>query len=91
MPLPVRVARHFNLRQDSAAFVAGVSPGSPAVRAGLKEGDVIISFAGRPVANLDDVHRLLTADVIGRVIEVVLLRRWTLKRTVTIVPAPAPD
>lgn len=91
VPLPVRVARHFNLRQSSAAFVAGVSPGTPADKAGLKEGDVIISFAGRPVANLDDVHRLLVAEVIGREIEVVVLRRWMLKRTATIVPAPSPD
>ncbi|MCE5242203.1 MAG: ChaN family lipoprotein [Syntrophobacteraceae bacterium] len=39
--------------------VTGVVPGSPAERAGIRKGDVLLSIDGNPVSTLDDIHRAL--------------------------------
>ena len=64
---------------DYAAGVAGlrlsgVADGGPAERAGLREGDVIIEFAGVAIANVHDYARALGAARIGEAITVVCLR-----------------
>ena len=50
---------------DSGVLVISVAPGSPAQRAGLREGDVMVEFNGQPVPSIDALHKLLTADRIG--------------------------
>ena len=65
--------------------MASVEPESPAARAELEEGDIVISFDGIPVAGIDDLHRLLTDRRVGQAAEVVVLRR-TEKLTLSIVP-----
>src|SRR5262249_14489622 len=45
------LARQFKLDQSNGALVAEVTPGSPADRAGLKSGDVITEFNGKPVTD----------------------------------------
>ncbi len=54
--------------------LTGVSPGSPADRAGLKGGDVIVSFDGKPVSDLYDYTDALRARTPGDVVEVLALR-----------------
>jgi S1-C subfamily serine protease len=49
-----------------ALLVVGVEPGSPAERGGLRRGDMILALDGKDVAGVDDLHRLLTADAVGR-------------------------
>ena len=49
----------------SGVLVIAVAPGSPAQRAGLREGDVMVEFNGQPVPSIDALHKLLTADRIG--------------------------
>ena len=65
VPLPRRLVRAHNLSTDAGVFVVSVEPGSPAHRAGLHEGDMIVGFAGEPIAGIDDLHRLLTGDKAG--------------------------
>jgi S1-C subfamily serine protease len=55
-------------------LVAGTEPGSPARRAGLRDGDVIVAFAGEPVSGIDELHRHLVAKVIGIPIPVTVIR-----------------
>lgn len=62
VPLHRRVVRFHNLPVESAVFVASVEANSPAARGGLREGDLIVEFAGQPTAGIDDLHRLLTED-----------------------------
>jgi C-terminal processing protease CtpA/Prc len=62
----------------------------PAHRAGLKEGDIIISLGGEHVTSVDDIHRRLTREAIGRSMGVVLLRDWTKRLEMSIVPAESP-
>src|SRR4029079_11940530 len=63
VPLHRRVVRYHELPLESAVFVVGVEPGSPGERAGLRDGDMIVGFDGKPIAGMDDLPRLLTEDL----------------------------
>jgi S1-C subfamily serine protease len=75
VPLPRRLARVYQLAAESAVLVAGVAEGSPAERAGLRQGDIIVGFAGQPVGGIDHLHRLLTEEQVGVRSRVTILRR----------------
>ena len=60
-----RVVRHFNLPNETGMLVVGVEPGSPASRAGLREGDIIVAFKNQPIASIDQFQRCLVAAEIG--------------------------
>ena len=88
--LPRRLVRHFELPVESGVRVMSVEEGSPARAAGLEEGDVIVQWDGTPVAGIDDLHRLLTEDYLGRSAELTLIRRaQKLVRHITPVELPA--
>ena len=65
VPLPQGLVRFHRLPVDSGVLVIAVEPGSPAARAGVREGDIMIGFGGRPIAGIDDLHRTLTEPQIG--------------------------
>ena len=46
-------------------MIAAVEPGSPADRAGLLTGDMVVALDGEPVTGADDLIRLLTGERIG--------------------------
>jgi len=69
-----RLRHAASLAQESAVIVASVEAGSPAERAGLRPGDVIVALGGTPVTGADDLIRMLAGDKIGRPIEIVALR-----------------
>jgi S1-C subfamily serine protease len=73
--LPRRMVRHYGLEHDGAVQAASIERGGPASRAGLEQGDIIVSFAGQPVAGFDDLHRLLTEEKLGSRVPVTVLRR----------------
>jgi S1-C subfamily serine protease len=91
VPLPVRVVRHFHLGQDTGVQEIGVTPNSPAYIAGLKEGDIIISLDQNPVTGVNDIHRRLGKEVIGKKLGIVVLREWTTRLEMSIVPVESPD
>jgi S1-C subfamily serine protease len=70
-----RIARHFGLSSEKALMVVHVETGSPANRAGLREGDVVVGFDDQPVTGVDDLHRALSDGAIGREGTLVVLRR----------------
>ena len=74
-PIPRALARAYGMAVASGVLASTIAPGSPAAAAGVKEGDVILAFAGTPVSGVDDLHRLLTEDRIGRRVDITLLRR----------------
>src|SRR5207245_375238 len=75
VPLPRRFVRHHGLTVESGILVISIEGGSPAVRAGLAEGDVIVGFGDKPVAGIDDLHRLLTDVGAGGPASLTVLRR----------------
>jgi S1-C subfamily serine protease len=75
VPIHRRVARFHRLPAPQGVLVAGLEPGSPASRAGLREGDVIVAFAGDAVSRIDELHRHLVARVIGMPSVVTVIRQ----------------
>ena len=69
-----RLVRHYGLPKESGVLVLAIEPDSPAARVGLREGDIIVSFDRQPVDGIDQLHKLLTEDRIGRVVPVTALR-----------------
>jgi S1-C subfamily serine protease len=91
VPLPVRVVRYFNLPQESGVHVMNVAAGSPADKAGLKKGDVVITLTEHPTKSVDDIHRLLTADAVGKKLDLAVLRGWTHRLEMAVRPGEAPE
>jgi len=58
--LTPELARAFDLGEARGAVVSGVDPQGPAARVGLKRGDVIVAFGGRPVASDNEVRTQLS-------------------------------
>ena len=86
VPIPRAVARSNQLAVSSGVFVTSVEPNSPAASAGLRDGDVILAFAGEVVTGIDDLHRRLTGDRIGVPATLTILRSAE-RRQLTIVPS----
>jgi serine protease Do len=59
---------------EGGAGVRNVAPNSPAERAGVKPGDVIVSMKGEPVHSNDDLLNLLDASSIGQDVKLRVLR-----------------
>jgi S1-C subfamily serine protease len=87
-PLHRRVVRFYDLAAESGVLVLGVENESPAAAAGLQEADVIVAFGGKPVATVDDLHRLLTEEEIGKAATLTVIR-GTEKLALTVVPIRA--
>jgi S1-C subfamily serine protease len=85
VPIHRRVVVFHRLAADHGVLVSGTEPGSPARRAGLREGDVIIAFSGEPVSGIDELHRHLVARVIG-IPSVITVIRHTEKLDLVVTP-----
>ena len=88
-PLHRRVVRFHELEVESGVLVLSVEATGPSARAGLRAGDVIVAFDNQPVRGIDDLHRMLTDEMVGRKAPLVFIRdNW--KKTVEIIPAESP-
>src|SRR5271154_3021 len=85
VPIHRRVVRFHHLPAEHGVLVAGIEPGSPASRAGLRDGDVIVAFSGETVSSIDELHRHLVAEVIG-VPSLVTIIRHTEKLDLVVTP-----
>jgi len=69
---PARAA--LKRQQSSGLLVMGIEQDSPAAAAGLIVGDLIVAFAGQPVADHDELLLQLNSGVVGKAVELELLR-----------------
>ena len=72
--VPPEIVERLALKNVQGALVAGVVDGGPAAKAGMKLGDVIISFDGKPVTTSRALQRLVADAGIDRKSEVVIWR-----------------
>jgi S1-C subfamily serine protease len=85
VPLLRRFVRFFHLPVESGVLVVSVEENSPAQRAGLLEGDIVIGFDDQPVVGIDDLHKMLTEERVGVRAKLTILRRSE-KLEIDIVP-----
>lgn len=85
VPLPRRLVRFHNLPVEAGVMAVTTERNSPAEKAGLREGDVIVGYGDQPVAGIDDLHRLLTEEEIGLRTALTVIRRSE-KIVIDIVP-----
>ena len=72
--VPRGLARRLGVAAESGVLVIAVEPGGPAAEAGVEEGDLVIGWDGRPLKGIDDLHRALTEDAIGRESKLTVVR-----------------
>src|SRR5213082_1949827 len=90
VPLHRRVIRFYSLPLETGVLVASVEKDSPAQRAGLREGDIIVAFNERPIGTIHDLHKMLVSEQIGVAAKLVAIRH-TEKLELSIMPAESPS
>jgi len=75
-PLPAPLQERFG--RKTGLRVSQVVPGSPADRAGLRAGDLLLTAAGQPVEKAQDLQRLMFADAIGKPFAITVMRNGAL-------------
>jgi len=94
--VPRELARHWDLPSESGVAVTSVLEGSPAEKAGLRVGDVILSFAGEPVraekeTDLDRFIKMVQRAGVDREVELEMFRRGRVRKvTLSLANAPMP-
>jgi S1-C subfamily serine protease len=74
VPLVRKLVRHHALATEGGVLVVSVEGNSPAARSGVRDGDIIVEFAGDPVRGIDDLHRRLTDERVGAKTTISVLR-----------------
>ncbi|MDM9621949.1 serine protease [Rhizobium sp. AC44/96] len=86
-----RIALNAGLTQTTSVRIRRIEPDSPAERAGLQEGDLVLAINGTAVGGIDDVVRLLDGDRIGQETEFLIFSvQGTLDRKV-LIPSARPS
>lgn len=85
VPLPAKWLNALEIPTKGGIQVQGVETGGPADKAGLRTGDIIVQFEGKPVDSIDALHKVLDENSIGRNISLWVLRDGNLK-SMTAVP-----
>src|SRR6266446_267062 len=86
VPLHRRVIRFYNLPLETGVLVVSVEKDSPAQRAGLREGDIIVGFNDQPIGSVHDLHKILVGEQIGLSASLTVIRH-TEKLELPILPA----
>jgi S1-C subfamily serine protease len=78
MPGPVPANWRERLGRKTGLLIAQVVAGAPADRAGLRQGDLLLTVAGKPVAVSQDLQRLMFSEAIGRPLAITVMRNGAL-------------
>jgi S1-C subfamily serine protease len=83
--LPEALRQSLHREQKTAAIILEVESESPAHKAGLVIGDIIVALSGQPVARLEDVHSQLQGAAIGKSLTLGFVRGGTFQETHVVV------
>ncbi len=91
-PVPVteELSRSFDLGADEGALIQSISEGSPAARAGLRPGDVIVELGGESIQTVEDLYAAIRARDPGDDVELTVVRDGD-RRTVEVVLGRLPS
>jgi S1-C subfamily serine protease len=87
--IPQRLRRQLDLPCRTAVRITSTSPAGPARQAGLENGDLLLRFDNAPIAGIDDLHRALGAEQIGRRVPLELWRFGRLMQSTVVPTEPA--
>ncbi len=73
-PVTPELAQSFGVEGDKGALVAEVTKDSPADKAGLKSGDIILEFDGKQIQEMNSLPRIVAATPVGKKVQVKFLR-----------------
>jgi len=85
VPVRRQIARYYNFANENGILVVSMDDDSPAKKAGLEPGDIIVGYAGEQIEGIDELHRSLTEDSVGRQ-DLVTVIRGNQKIDIGIVP-----
>jgi S1-C subfamily serine protease len=74
VPLPRRIVRFHELARETGVRIQSTAPDGAARAAGLTMGDIIVAIDGIPVADVDELHRLMTEERAGKPVPITVLR-----------------
>jgi S1-C subfamily serine protease len=86
VPLHRRVVRFYHLPLETGALVVSIEKNSPAERAGLRQGDIIIAFNDQSIGSVHDLHKILVGEQVGAAATLIIIRH-TEKLELSILPA----
>jgi serine protease Do len=84
-PVTKETAQAFGLPNTNGAIISSVNAGSPAAKAGLQAGDVIVEYNGRPVTDSDSLVSMVVATKPGTTVPVTIYRE-NKRQTLSITP-----
>ena len=68
------LAKSFGLSDGNGALVSGIIPESPAGKAGLKSGDIILEFDGKKIKEVGELSRLVAATAVDKKVTILIVR-----------------
>jgi serine protease Do len=89
-PVSPEIARKNGLKSARGAYIAEVVDGAPAAKGGIRPGDIILEFAGKPVDDKSLPWEASTAGI-GQAIDVKLWRRGDGEKRVKVTMEKAPE
>ncbi len=73
--LTPEIAYALGLKESKGALVADVVPGGPADYAGIRRGDIIITFDGKEIKNISDLPKIVAETNVGKTVEMKIIRQ----------------
>src|SRR5436190_22671701 len=90
VPIHRRIVRFYGLPLETGVLAVSVEKNSPAERAGVREGDLIVAFNGQPIGSVHHLHKILVGEQINVGASLTIIRH-TEKLDIPILPAESPS
>ncbi len=83
--LTERIVQYNQLTTRTGVYVVGVEADGPAYNSEFREGDIIVEFDGKAVGSMDDLHKILHEESIGRSCRATVLRS-NIRKEIVVIP-----
>ena len=83
------MVRYHELSRETGVRIQSTAPDGAARAAGLQSGDIIVAADGVPVSDIDELHRLMTEERVGKPMPIIVLR-LSQKLEVVVIPRETP-